>query len=292
MRDGELGAFLRARREALSPADVGLPAGSRRRTPGLRRAELAMLAGVSVEYLARLEQGRDRRPSPSLLAALADALRLGKADVDHLNNLATISNGPELCRHARRTARTVRPETRAILAQLEPNPCYVVNHLADVLAWTDGYARLMRPLGLFETEAPNLAWFTFAEERARAAHPDWAELADQQVAALHELRWGDPAVDDLAAALTSAAGEEFSRRWETRPLGSPRSGVRALEHPEIGALRLNFETLEASDDDQRLVVMLPADRSTAARLRDLNEGERGAGSADGLRPVGTGQAAG
>jgi transcriptional regulator with XRE-family HTH domain len=171
MIEGELGAFLRSRREAVTPAEVGLPGGARRRTPGLRRAELATLAGVSVDYLIRIEQGRDTHPSPQVLAALADALRLGEDDRNHLRQLSIISSGSELCPHARAAARAVRPTVHAVLEQLEPAPALVVNHLTDVLAWTAGYERLARPLGILDGDEPNLLWFTFTDERARAAYP-------------------------------------------------------------------------------------------------------------------------
>ncbi|MBA2496722.1 MAG: helix-turn-helix domain-containing protein, partial [Acidimicrobiia bacterium] len=172
MIDGELGAFLRNRREAVTPAEVGLPAGQRRRTTGLRRAEVATLAGVSVDYLIRIEQGRDTHPSAQVLAALADALRLSEDDRDHLRQLAVISNGTELCPQAIAAARTVRPTVRALLARLEPAPAFVLNHLGDLLAWTDGYERLARPVGILDGDGPNLLWFTFTDKRARTAYPD------------------------------------------------------------------------------------------------------------------------
>ncbi|MGQ0776095.1 MAG: helix-turn-helix transcriptional regulator [Pseudonocardiales bacterium] len=279
--EGELGSFLRSRREAVRPADVGLPEGPRRRTPGLRRAELATLAGVSVEYITRLEQGRDTHPSTQVLAALAEALRLSDDDLEHLWQLAVVSNGTELCPQARATARTVRPAVHAILEQLEPAPCFVVNHLADLLAWTDGYDRLARPLGILDGDEPNLLWFTFADERARAVYPDWDNVANEQVANLHELRWGDAAVDTFAARLSRTAGAEFTDRWERRPLGGKRTGVRGLSHPDVGGLRLAFETLELPDPDQRLVVYLPADAASSARLDRLTGRKPGA-----LRSVG------
>jgi transcriptional regulator with XRE-family HTH domain len=278
MMEAELGSFLRSRREALSPAEVGLPEGPRRRTPGLRRAELATLAGVSVDYLIRLEQGRDTNPSAQVLAALSDALRLSEDDLEHLRALAFIGNGGvELCPRARAAARTVRPTVRAMLEQLEPSPAFVVNHLSDLLAWTDGFDRLARPLGLLDADEPNLVWFTFADARARDAYPDWDDVADDQVAALHELRQGDSGVDALAARLAAAAGSEFADRWDRRPLGGRRTGVKAVAHPQVGVLRLAFETLDLSDGDrQRLVVYLAADAATSAGLDRLAGRERGA----------------
>jgi len=271
MMDGELGAFLRSRREALSPAEAGLPGGPRRRTPGLRRAELATLAQVSVEYLTRLEQGRDTRPSTQVLAALADALMLSDADRDHLHQLAGISRGTELCSQARPTAaRTVRPTIHAVLDQLAYAPAFVINHLCDVLAWNDAFDQLARPLGILDSAQPNLLWFTLADERAHDVFPDWDDVADQQIADLHELRRGDPGTDALADRLARSVGAPFIDRWQRRPLASPRNGVRGLSHPQVGLLRLAFETLELPDlDHQRLVVYLPADTATEVGLDRL-----------------------
>lgn len=280
MIDGELGSFLRSRREAISPVEVGLPVHSRRRTPGLRRAELATLAGVSVDYLIRLEQGRDTHPSTQILGALAEALRLDDDDRDHLRTLAAISSGTALCTAPMGAAVTVRPTVRAMLDQLEPAPAFVLNHLADLLAWTQGYDRLARPLGILDGAVPNLVWFTFADDRARAAYPDWDDIADEQVANLHELRQCDGNTDALAARLAQAGGAEFTERWERRPVGRKRTGTKAISHPAVGLLRLAFETLELPDADrQRLVVYLPADAATSAGL------ERLAGRPGGLRSV-------
>lgn len=278
----ELGDFLRSRREAVLPADVGLPTGSRRQTPGLRRAELATLAGISVEYLIRLEQGRDTRPSTQVLAALAQALRLTTADRDHLQQLATISQGTELCAHARQVAaRTVRPTVQAVLDRLDPAPAVVVNHLTDLLAWNDGYDRLTRPFGLLDHPASNLLQFLLTDPRARDAYPDWSTVLDEQVAYLHSHRRGDPGVDTLADTLATVGGEEFTSRWRQRPLTNGRTGVHALNHPDVGPLRLSFEALDLGDRDyQRLLVYLPADAASSTALDQLAGRRPG-----GLRPV-------
>ncbi|MGW4501280.1 MmyB family transcriptional regulator [Micromonospora sp. NPDC004336] len=269
--DGELGAFLRSRREAVQPAQVGLATGARRRTPGLRRAELATIAQVSVEYLTRLEQGRDTRPSPEILAALADALLLDDADRDHLRQLAAANHSRVLCPGERpAVSRTVRPTVRAVLDALRDSPAYVLNRLGDVLAWNDSFDRLARPLGLLDGHRPNLVWFVLADERARDHFPDWARLADQQVAELHRLRRGDRATDDFAERLARTVGAPFTQRWQRRPVAAPATGVRGLRHPEVGLLRLTYETLEFADSDhQRLVVHVPADAATAAGLDRL-----------------------
>ncbi|MDG4798587.1 helix-turn-helix transcriptional regulator [Micromonospora sp. WMMD1082] len=268
--DGELGAFLRSRREALRPEQVGLPEGTRRRTPGLRRAELATLAQVSVEYLTRLEQGRDTRPSPEILAALANALRLDEADRQHLQQLVAVNHGRQLCTGCRPSvSRTVRPEVQAVLEALRDRPAYLLNRLGDVLAWNDPFDRLARPLGLLDRDRPNLVWFVFADERAREHFPDWAELADQQVAELHGLRRGDPATDEFAERLGRTVGAPFTSRWQRRPVAVPTTVVRWLRHPEVGPLRLAYETLAFADDQQRLVVQLPADAASTEALDRL-----------------------
>lgn len=272
MREGELGQFLRSRREATSPASVGLPVGPRRRTPGLRRAELATLAGISVDYLVRLEQGRDRRPSAQVLMALADALRLGRDDRDHLRLLGTISLGPELCPALSATARSVRPTVQTMLDMLEPAPAFVLNRLSDLLAWTGGYERLAGPIGILDGDRPNLVRFTFADRRARVAYPDWDAVADEQVANVqHAYRPSDDEWAALLADLEGGSGPAFTDRWDARLVARKRTGVKRIVHPEVGEVRVAFETLDLPDDDeQRLVVYLPADDEAAAALDILN----------------------
>ncbi len=285
MIEGELGAFIRSRREATTPESVGLPAGPRRRTPGLRRAELATLAGVSVDYLIRIEQGRDTRPSAAVLAALGEAMHLGEAEMDHLRLLSAVGHGRELCPGVRPAARTVRPPVRALLDQLEPAPAVVLNHLTDVLAWTDGYERLVRPLGVLDAEQPNLATYTFVDERARAAYPDWDDVAADVASGLHaEQRGPDDDTRALAAHLAEAGGARFAAHWADPALAARRTGVQAVAHPDVGLLRLAFEVLALPDPDrQRLVVHLPADEATATGLDRLHGRSPG-----GLRSVRTG----
>ncbi|SEM09410.1 helix-turn-helix domain-containing protein [Streptacidiphilus jiangxiensis] len=278
MSDNELGLFLRLRREAVTPAEAGLPTGPRRRTPGLRRAELATLAGVSVEYLTRLEQGRDRHPSAPVLAALADALHLSPTERVHLQRLAKGAEPGFTCRAAFAPQRDVRPTVRALLDRFEPMPALVTNRLTEVLACTDGYRRLTEPLGLFEAEVPALARYVFTDARARAAFPDWERVADEQVAALKQGPGrADPHVAALMDELTVAGGTAFATRAETVP-GLPRPhGIIRIVHPEAGELRLAYETLDLpAADDQRLLVHLPADEATSAALDHLTGRRPGA----------------
>jgi transcriptional regulator with XRE-family HTH domain len=286
--NSELGAFLRGRREAVTPAEAGLPTGARRRTPGLRRAELATLAGVSVDYLTRLEQGRDRNPSAEILGALADALRLSRSERIHLRMLAKTGDGAS-CRGLAVDPpnRTVRPTVQALLDRLEPAPAYVADRLGDVLACTTGYRQLAGPLGLLDGDRPNLVRFVFTDPRARTAYPDWERVADERVAALPVLaRHSDPYLAELVDELTVTAGAAFTGRL--RAAGVPRlTGVERLAHPAVGELRLAYEMLDLPDaDDQRLVVLLPADDASSAALDRLTGRRPGGLRAVPDRPAG------
>lgn len=284
MSDNELGLFLRSRREAVTPAEAGLPTSARRRTPGLRRSELATLAGISVEYLTRLEQGRDRNPSAQVLGALADALNLSLADRMLLRRLTKEADGgdPLVCAAAPTLSRTPRPTVRAVLDHLEPAPAVVVNWIGDVLAHTAGYERLVGPIGLLDDERPNLLRYVFTDERARSAYRDWDRVADDLVAQLrHDVPLRDPYVAELADELTVTAGADFADRFADLAAAPRRTGSQHLEHPEAGSLRLLHETLALPDEGQRVVIHLPADDATAAALDRLNGRRPGA-----LRAVG------
>ncbi|WP_030564680.1 helix-turn-helix domain-containing protein [Streptomyces aureocirculatus] len=285
MSDNELGAFLRARREAVTPTEVGLPSGPRRRTPGLRRSEVATLAGISVEYLTRLEQGRDRNPSPSVLGSLADVLRLTVEERLHLRRLDRASSGADdpCCSAAPPPALAVRPTVRALVDRLEPTPAVLLNRLSDVLTYTTGYERIVRPLGLLDDDRPNLMRFVFTDVRARTAFTEWDLVADDQIAVLRsESPMIDLHVREFVDELTVLAGKPFAERIEGVPGVPRRSGVQSLTHPQVGALRLAYESLALPDvDGQRLLVHLPADDATTAALDRLNGRRPG-----GLRVVG------
>jgi transcriptional regulator with XRE-family HTH domain len=261
--------FLRARRDQLQPGDVGLPDSGRRRTPGLRREEVATLAGVSIDYLVRLEQGRDTKPSPSVIAALADALRLDDGQRRELYMLAMVSQTAELCPAARPLARSVAPTVTALLKGLGTTPAFVVGPANDVLAWNDTWEQLVRPLGMLDDAMPNLARYVFLHPDARTVYPEWVAVADEQVSRLRAAtaRWGDDhdfalLMDDLRAA------PDFNQRWSTFPTTERRRGTTRIAHPDMGRLRLNYEVLLLADDidEQRLITWLPADDATAAAL--------------------------
>ncbi|NBE94502.1 transcriptional regulator [Nonomuraea sp. KC401] len=273
MSETELGAFLRAHREAVPPAAVGLPNGTRRRTPGLRRAELATLAGVSVDYLTRLEQGRDRSPSAQVLAALAETLGLSRDERVHLHRLAK-AGGAGMCQEGATTrVLTVRPTVRALLDRLEPAPALVTNRSGDLLAWTAGFARLAGLTGLLEEEPPNLVRYVFTDPRAHDVHPDWEMVARERAAALRTAAaLGDPYAAALAEELAITADALFRDRFEGSAALPSRTGVERWAHPEAGELRLAYESLELPDpDEQRLVVYLASDDATTAALDRLTD---------------------
>lgn len=267
MSDSTLGGYIRARRDQTQPADVGLPPGLRRRAPGLRRSELAMLAGISVEYLVRLEQGRDHNPSGQVLGAISEALRLTPEERVHLKRLSKVTSG-ECGFVAHPPTREIRPTVLALLQQLEPAPAVLLNRVSDVLAYTSGYQLLGGPLGLLDGTPPNLLRFLFTDERARTAFPDWEQVADRH-AAPFRLMQPDPHVDALIDELGLCEGEEIRDPLAAGAL--PRSsGIERWQHPDAGELRLSFETLELPvGDEQRLVVHAAADEVSAERLDSL-----------------------
>ena len=261
--------FLRARRDQLQPADVGLPDNGRRRTPGLRREEVATLAGVSIDYLVRLEQGRDTRPSPSVIAALADALRLDDGQRRELYTLAMVSQTSELCPSARPLARAVAPSVTALLKGLGTTPAFVAGPANDVLAWNDAWEQLVRPLGMLHGAVPNLARHVFLHPDARTVYPDWVAAADEQVSRLRAAtgRWGDD--HDFAMLMDELrTAPDFNERWSMFAATEKRRGTTRIMHPDIGQLRLNYEVLLLADevDELRLITWLPADDSTATVL--------------------------
>jgi transcriptional regulator with XRE-family HTH domain len=256
----DLGGFLRARREALRPADVGLVDNGRRRTPGLRREEVAALAGVSIDYLTRIEQGRDVNPSASVLAALAAALRLGDEERTHVAKLAAIANSRELCPEATPLADEVSPGVRHLLDDLGSTPAFVVGPIADVIAWNASWERVVAPLGMLDDVPANLARYVFTHPRARDAYVDWDTAADEQVARLRaaEPRWGgEPAFVALLHELRAV--DVFTSRWSTHPIAEKRRGSKHLAHPDVGNLHLAYEVLLLADDDQQLVTWRAGD---------------------------------
>jgi transcriptional regulator with XRE-family HTH domain len=267
----ELASFLRDRREALRPADVGLPAGARRRTPGLRREEVAGLANMSVEYYARLEQGRGPQPSAPILNGVAGALRLTPADRAHVFRLAGVTPpappGP---------ARRVRPYVASLLERMPDTAAIVTAATYDVIAFNPLAEALMGDL----RHRPNLARRRFLqrEEVLTSGHEDFSEIA---VARLRAAADRYPCDHRLAALLAElrAGSEEFTEIWETHPVRVPGHRTKTMSHPQAGPLRVHCDVLTVPDDDQQ-VVFITADPGSpsARRFRRLAAGVTAGGT--------------
>lgn len=274
MGRSELGDFLRARRGQLVPQQVGLRDSGRRRTPGLRREEVASIAGVSIDYLVRLEQGREKNPSVGVLSALAEALLLSEEEHRHLYTLAALAHDEGPCVAAEKPSDQVAPTVRAVLDHVAEVPAYVVGPYGDALHWNVLWGRLASPLGLLDDRYErNLIRFTFLDPAARVVIPDWSPAADEYVTQLRSafLHWRhDERLAHLIEELRQSP--EFTRRWDAHPVLENLRGTRRLQHPRFGALNVAYETLSVADDGQRLVCWLAADQHTAAVYARLAHG--------------------
>ncbi|WP_405737356.1 helix-turn-helix transcriptional regulator [Streptomyces sp. NBC_01537] len=248
-----LADFLRRSRARLVPMDVGLTEGTRRRTPGLRREEVAQLAGMSVDYYTRLEQSRGPRPSRQILTALARALRLTDDTRDHLFHLA----GEEPPRGGHGTGH-VRPGLLLVLYRLEDTPAQVVSDFGDVLAQNFMAAALFGDISARPQAQRNIVRKFFTDPGSRALFPseDRAEHARIHVANLRALlaaRPDDPRPASLVVELR-ARSEEFARLWDTPEVAVRGSGVKRVRHPVVGDLELDCEVLLSAEHDQRLIL--------------------------------------
>ncbi|MBQ0865846.1 helix-turn-helix transcriptional regulator [Streptomyces sp. RK75] len=268
MQRDQLADFLRRRREAMRPAEVGIADGPRRRTTGLRREEVATLAGVSVDYVVRLEQGRSSRPSVQLLGALARALRLSDDERDHLFHLAghrpPLSDG---------VARLARAGLIRMLDLLGDSPALVLSDLGEVLAQNRAALLLTGDHTGFSGDRRYAAYRWFTDPAARAAAPpeEQERHARQLVADLRAVvgrRSGDPEVAGLVDRLQTASAD-FRRLWDEHEVAVRRADRKTFLHPRVGRLRMECETLVTPDQGQLLLVLTPADAETRERLELL-----------------------
>jgi transcriptional regulator with XRE-family HTH domain len=250
----QLADFLRRRRDRLTPAEVGLSPGLRRRTPGLRREEVAQLAGMSTDYLSRLEQSRGPQPSTEVLAALARALRLTDDERDHLFYLA--GRTPPA---SRRTAAHVSPGLLHVLDHLTDSAAFVISDLGATLVQNPVAIALngddSRRTGL--DRYPIWRWFSDPVSRTKFPEEDWATHSHTYVADLRATaarRHGDRDVVELVERLT-AVSDEFTALWTEHEVAVRRAGRKRIIHPELGLLDLLCEVLVGAGGDQSLVVL-------------------------------------
>jgi len=269
---GDLGAFLRSRREHMKPEQVGFSPRGPRRTPGLRREELAALAGLSVEYLERLEQGRDTNPSIAVLAALAGALRLSDEEKQHLAMLAMKRNSAALLPVPRPVSDEPRSSVRALLDQLDPTPACLLGPIYNVAAWNNAWESVVEPLGVLDEDPPNLIRYHFLNPMAHRIFTDnyWALSADEVVGWLRSAQpdWGS---DEEFCTLLQDVSQvhEFASRWAAHPVASRRPIAKSVRHPGAGILNIRLEVLLAGGADHWLQLWLPLDGQTASAIRAL-----------------------
>ena len=250
----QLGEFLRSRRERLRPEHLGLSDPRRRRTPGLRREEVASLAGISPEWYVKLEQGRSVAPSTATIDALSRALRLDEVEHAHLSMLAYGKRRPAYVRE-------VVPDSLRRLVQNLPYPAYVTGLRWDVLAWNKAATALLTDFDELDAEDCNILLYVLTNPKGRVLFGErWADEARRMVAlfrATHDLWAADPAFIDLVARVRAGC-VEFDAWWAAHDVGAAASGSKVLHHPARGRLCFDYTTFQANDDPRvKLTVYLP-----------------------------------
>jgi transcriptional regulator with XRE-family HTH domain len=253
----ELASFLRLWRGRLQPADAGLDGGPRRRTPGLRRQEVAELAGMSVDYYTRLEQGRGPRPSQQVILALGRALRLQSDELAHLHYLA--GQAPQL---PLRPEPEVRPGLLRLLDRLDDTPALVCDAKYDILAWNAMATALLGDFARVPPDGRNVIWRFFTEPAVRARHDEAGarqfareSVADLRAAAARYPR--DAGIRQLVTRLQEAS-PDFAALWAERDVRVRRSARKRLCHPVLGWLDLDCDALHDPDRDQWLILYTAA----------------------------------
>lgn len=264
----ELAAFLRTRRERLDPDDFGLPPRrGARRTSGLRREEVAELAGVSVDYIVRLEQARGLRPSANVLEALAQALRLTTDERAYLFNLARRRS-----RNAEKPATAAAPSLARLVADLAPLPAMLMNHRYDILAWNGEMARLLLDFDTLPPSQRNAMWLCLIRPEMREFYVDRERVVREGVAHLRAAWAAYPEDRELAGLIAQLTkhDEDFARLWAERDVRVNGRGRKVMRHPDVGEIAVQFEVLmPLQDPDQQLVIYRAADDESQSALDRL-----------------------
>jgi transcriptional regulator with XRE-family HTH domain len=256
--------FLTSRRARITPEEAGLSLyGGNRRVSGLRREEVAMLAGMSVDYYIRLERGNLSGASDSVLEALARALKLDDAETAHLFDLARAASASPRVRR-KRSPQTVRPSVQRVIDAITTAPAWVRNDRGDVLAANELGRALYLDLMAETVMPPNNARFTFLNPKAREFYADWERSADDIVAILRSAAGKNPYDKDLTDLIgeLSTRSEEFRTRWARHDVKYHRTGRKRLHHPIVGDLDLSFEALELPGDPGLRVNVYTAEPGT------------------------------
>jgi transcriptional regulator with XRE-family HTH domain len=264
----ELVDFLRSRRAQLTPADVGIPAAGRRRTPGLRREEVSQLSGVSLTWYTWLEQGRDINVSHQVLAAIARTLRLDRAETAHLAALA----GHGASATAVQAQWEEPPESlERLLQAITPNPAYAISPRWDIVTWNRAYAALFLDIATLPASERNLLWLVFTNPSVRSLVVNWKRearrlLAQFRAEAGHLL--ADEAYKELVDRLM-AASPEFREWWSLHDVAYFASSQREFDHPIIGRLVLDHHKLSLADyPELRIIVYTPTADARGQRTLD------------------------
>jgi transcriptional regulator with XRE-family HTH domain len=269
----EVREFLTSRRAKITPQRAGVPLyGRHRRVSGLRREEVALLAGISVEYYTRLERGNARGVSDEVLEAVSRALQLDEAEHAHLLDLARTANAERAPHRSSRSER-VRPSIQRVVDALTGIPAFVQNGRLDILYANGLAAALYSDMLQDPVRPPNAARFLFLDPRARTFYVDWDSVARDVVATLRGTAGRNPydrVLSDLIGVL-STRSEEFRARWASHDVRFHRSGTKRLQHPLVGDLTLAYETLELPADPSLTLVTYSAEpgSSSEAALQEL-----------------------
>ncbi|MEV1022382.1 helix-turn-helix transcriptional regulator [Streptomyces sp. NPDC050264] len=268
---GDIGDFLRSRRARIRPEEVGLPGHGRRRVPGLRREEVAQLAGVSVDYYIRLEQGRGTSVSDAVLDAVARVLRLDDTEQTYLRSVARPA-GTRRKAAARPAPQRVRPGLRLLLDTIDKAPAFVLGRRMDVLAW-NALGDAVLGFSALSPKDRNMPRQVFLAPAARDLYPEWPAVAAETVAFLRLDAGAHPQDPQLASLVgeLSLASADFRRLWADHQVREKSYGAKRMVHPVAGELALPYETLTVTGEpDQKLVVYTPEPGSvTEERLRML-----------------------
>jgi transcriptional regulator with XRE-family HTH domain len=266
-RRRELAAFLRSRRERIQPEEVGFAPGGRRRTPGLRREEVAQLAGVGITWYTWLEQGRDINVSAQVLEAISRTLRLDRLERNHLYTLAGIALGPMLG-----DCEGLPDSVYRVLKQVSPYPALVINSRYDVLAFNDAYSKIVIDLATIPIEERNLLWLSFVSDEWQCAFLDAESVQLHMVAGYRAAmaeHLGDPVWQDFTGRLL-ASSPLFAELWDRYDVAAPSTKIKVLENARVGLLRIEPVNLWLSQRGRlRATVYTPADEETNRKLHLL-----------------------